>query len=331
MHLPLSLAVTTQGDKQVMVGDKILDYFPGQSLLTTIDVPVVSHVTRATTLKPYLGLLLRLDARSIALAASEMKLPRPDAYRAHEPMSIETLDPALLDALRRLVDLLDDPVLLPRLAPLVQQEIIIRLLTGPHGPQLRQLIGEDSASQQIASVVAWIKQNFTKAIRVDDLAANANMSPSAFRQRFHDITGMSPLQYQKQLRLQEARQLMLNQKKDAGQAAILVGYQSASQFTASTAASSAHRLTAISRISVCTAGRPGRRFGYVRFRAISSRCQRSMVSGGTMVATSVRIGRPSRAPRRARRRRSASDRRTRRPRSCSFSTRFSALSRPFGS
>src|SRR2546428_8276455 len=145
---------------------------------------------------------------------------------------------------------------------------------------------------KIASVVAWIKQNFTKAIRVDDLAANANMSPSAFRQRFHDITGMSPLQYQKQLRLQEARQLMLNQKKDAGQAAILVGYQSASQFTASTAASSAHRLTAISRISVCTAGRPCRRFGYVRFRAISSRCQRSMVSCGAIVATSAKIGRP---------------------------------------
>jgi AraC-like DNA-binding protein len=225
------LIVTTQGDKQIMVGDKILDYVPGQSLLTTIDVPVVSHVTRATTREPYLGLLLKLDARSIALAASELNLPRPDAYRAHEPISIERLEPALLDALRRLVELLDDPVLLPRLAPLVQQEIIIRLLTGPHGPNLRQLMMEESPHQQIASVVAWIKQNFSKPIRVDDLAANANMSISAFRQHFHEITGMSPLQYQKQLRLQEARQLMLNEKKDASQAAILVGYQSVSQFT----------------------------------------------------------------------------------------------------
>src|SRR5918999_944526 len=151
MCIPLSLVVTTQGDKQIMLGDKILDYVPGQSLLTTIDVPVVSHVTRATTSEPYLGLLLKLDARSIALAASELNLPRPDAYRAHEPISIERLDPALLDALRRLVDLLDDRVLLPRLAPLIQQEIIIRLLTGPHGPHLWNVTFEESSREQIAT------------------------------------------------------------------------------------------------------------------------------------------------------------------------------------
>jgi AraC-like DNA-binding protein len=228
---PLSLVVTTQGEKQVMVGDKILNYFPGQSLLTTIDLPVISHVTRATTREPYLGLLLKLDARAIALAASELNRPQPDRNHAHEPVSIERLDPALLDALRRLVELLDDPVHLPHLAPLIRQEITIRLLTGPHGPHLQQLVMEGSPSQQLARVVAWIKQNFTEAIRVDELAANANMSPSTFRQRFRVITGMSPLQYQKQLRLQEARQLMLNQNMDAGQAAIFVGYESASQFS----------------------------------------------------------------------------------------------------
>lgn len=151
---PLSLALTTQGDKRVLIGDKIFDYFPGQSLLTTIDLPAVSYVTRATTREPYLGLLLRLDARSIALAASEMKLPRPDRNDVHESVSIENLDPGLLDALRRLVDLLDDPLLLPRLALLIQQEIIIRLLTGPHGPHLRQLVADESPSQQISRVVA---------------------------------------------------------------------------------------------------------------------------------------------------------------------------------
>jgi AraC-like DNA-binding protein len=228
---PLSLAVTTQGEKQVTVGEKILNYVPGQSLLTTIDLPVLSHVTRATTREPYLGLLLRLDTRAIALAASDMKLPQADRHRVHEPISIERLDLALLDALRRLVDLLDDRVLLPRLAPLIQQEVIIRLLTGPHGPHLRQLMLKDSPSQQIARVVAWIKQHFTESIRIDDLAAIANMSPSTFREHFRDITGMSPLQYQKQLRLQEARQLMLNKHLDAGQAAGLVGYLSASQFS----------------------------------------------------------------------------------------------------
>jgi AraC-like DNA-binding protein len=227
----LSLALTTQGDKRVVAGDKILDYFPGQSLLTTIDLPVVSHVTRATKREPYLGLLLKLDTRTIAIAASEMNLPQLNRRRVHEPISIERLDPALLDALRRLVDLLDDPILLPRLAPLIQQEISIRLLMGPHGPHLRRLMMKESPSHQVAKVVTWIKQNFTEAIRVDDLAADANMSPSTLRQHFREITGMSPLQYQKQLRLQEARQLMLHQHVDAGQAASQVGYLSASQFS----------------------------------------------------------------------------------------------------
>lgn len=228
---PLSLALTAQGNKQVLLGERIFEYFPGQSLLTTMDLPVVSNVTRATMRKPYLGLLLKLDARAIALADSGMKLSQPDRTCGHEPVSVETLDPSLLDALVRLVDLLDDPILLPRLAPLIQQEVVIRLLTGPHGPHLRQLITEESPSQQIARVLIWMKQNFTKAIRIDELAAAANMSPSTFRQHFRDMTGMSPLQYQKQLRLQESRQLMLNQNLDAGRAASLVGYESASQFS----------------------------------------------------------------------------------------------------
>jgi hypothetical protein len=112
---PLSLAVTTQGAKQVLLGDKVLHNSPGESMLTTIDLPMVSHVTRATRREPYLGLLLRLDARSIALAVSEMKWSRSDEYTAPAPISIERLDPALLDALRRLIEVLDHPLLLPHL------------------------------------------------------------------------------------------------------------------------------------------------------------------------------------------------------------------------
>ena len=141
------------------------------------------------------------------------------------------LDDALLGALVRLVRLLEEPALVDRLAPLIQQEITIRLLTGPHGPQLQHLAANGSPSQQIAKAVAWLKQNFTRAIQVDDLAARVHMSPSTFRQHFRAITGTSPLQYQKQLRLQEARQLMLNQNVDAGNAGGLVGYESASQFS----------------------------------------------------------------------------------------------------
>ena len=127
--------------------------------------------------------------------------------------------------------LLEQPDLVPHLAPLIQQEITVRLLTGPHGPHLRHIVTVGSPSQQIATAVAWLKQNFIEAFRVDDLADRAHMSPSTFRQHFRSITGVSPLQYQKQLRLQEARQLMLNENHDAGSAAGQVGYESPSQFS----------------------------------------------------------------------------------------------------
>src|SRR5712691_1266474 len=196
----LGLGVVAQGHKQVLLGGESIDYGPGQSMLTTIDLPVVSHVTRASIREPFLGIMLTLDA-------------------------------ALLDASVRLVTLLDEPALIPSLAPLIQQEITIRLLTGPHGPQLRRLVTAGSPSQQIAKVVAWLKQNFVEALHGDDLADRAHMSPSTFRQHFRALTGLSPLQYQKQLRLQEARQLMLNQNLDASSAAGQVGYESASQFS----------------------------------------------------------------------------------------------------
>ena len=164
--------------------------------------------------------------------ASEMDVPRLSARATPiGPSRSKALDAALLDALVRLVKLLDEPALVPRLAPLIQQEITIRLLTGPHGPQLRRLVTAGSPSQQIAKAVAWLKQNFVEALHGDDLADRAHMSPSTFRQHFRALTGVSPLQYQKQLRLQEARQLMLNQNLDAGSAGGRVGYESASQFS----------------------------------------------------------------------------------------------------
>ena len=227
----LGLGVIAQGAKQVMLGDEVINYSPGRSMLTTIDLPVVSHVTQASVRKPFLGLLLTLDSRQIVQMASELDLPQPSRERAFRPVSIERLDEALLDALLRLVELLEEPALVPRLAPLIQQEVTIRLLTGRYGPQLQHLVAVGSPSQQIAKAVAWLKQNFTQVLHVDDLAARTHMSPSTFRLHFRAITGMSPLQFQKQLRLQEARQLMLNQSLDAGNAGGRVGYESASQFS----------------------------------------------------------------------------------------------------
>jgi transcriptional regulator GlxA family with amidase domain len=200
-------------------------------MLTTIDLPVVSHVTRASVREPFLGMMLTLDVRAIVQIASEMDAPRSRRDDVAGSISFNALDAALLDALIRLVSLLDEPVLAPRLAPLIQQEVIIRLLTGPHGSQLRRLVTAGSPSQQIAKAVAWLKQNFVETLHGDDLADRAHMSPSSFRQHFRALTGLSPLQYQKQLRLQEARQLMLNQNLDASSAAGQVGYESASQFS----------------------------------------------------------------------------------------------------
>jgi AraC-like DNA-binding protein len=226
----LGVGVVAQGRKQVLLGDETIEYGPNQSMLTTIDLPVISHVTRASGKEPFLGMMLTLDPRSILQLASEVELPRPNRDERYQSIAFETLDGRLLDAVVRLVSLLTEPVLIPQLAPLIQQEITIRLLTGPHAAQLRHFVKVGSPSQQIAKCVAWLKQNFVHPLSGDDLADRAHMSPSTFRQHFRALTGLSPLQYQKQLRLQEARQLMLNENLDAAAAAGRVGYESASQF-----------------------------------------------------------------------------------------------------
>jgi AraC-like DNA-binding protein len=227
----LGLGVIAQGSKQILLGDELLKCGAGQAMLTTIDLPVVSHVTQASASKPFLGMLLTLDARIVLQLASEMDLPQPAREPARPPISINRLDAALADALVRLVGLLAEPELVPKLSPLVQHEITIRLLSGPHGQHLLRLVASGSPSQQIARAVAWLKQNFTHEMQMDELAHRTHMSPSTFRQHFRAITGMSPLQFQKQLRLQEARQLMLNQSLDAGDAGGRVGYESSSQFS----------------------------------------------------------------------------------------------------
>jgi len=227
----LGLGVVAQGGKQVMLGSEVMDYGPGQSMLTTIDLPVVAHVTRASAREPFLGMMLTFDARAIVQLAADIEMSPLRKDEGYRSLSIEILDPTLLDALTRLLALLDEPALLPRLAPLIQQEITIRLLAGPYGRYLRQLVSAGSPGQQIAKTVVWLKQNFKRAMDVDELAVRAHMSATTFRQHFRTITGVSPLQYQKQLRLQEARQLMFNQNLDAGNAGARVGYESASQFS----------------------------------------------------------------------------------------------------
>jgi AraC-like DNA-binding protein len=227
----LGLAIAAQGGKQVMVGDQVLAYGAGQSLLTTVDLPVVAHVNQASLAAPYLGMLLTLDARALVQLATEMDLPPLPREQSPRAISLSPMEAPLIEAAIRLLQLLNQPALMSHLAPLIQQEIMVRLLTGPHGPYLRQLLATGSPSHQVARAMAWLKQNFRRDVLMDELAATAHMSPSTFRQHFRTLTGMSPLQYQKQLRLQEARQLMLHQDLDASSTAARVGYESASQFS----------------------------------------------------------------------------------------------------
>lgn len=175
--------------------------------------------------------MLTLDARSVLQIASEMDEPRPRREHTYRAISFEVLDGALLDPLVRLVKLLGEPALVPRLAPLIQQEITVRLLTGPHGVQLRHLVTTGSPGQQIAKAVAWLKQNFVEALKEDDLADRAHMSPFDLPTAFPCTHGRESAAVPKAIALQEARQLMLNENLDAGSAAVRVGYESASQFS----------------------------------------------------------------------------------------------------
>lgn len=226
----LGMALTVQGSKHVLLGDKDLSYGPGHALLTTMDLPVSYHITRATVTEPYLGIMLKFDRSLITQVASKVEAVRPSNKEAVEPIWIQRPEAPVLDAFHRLVSLLDEPALIPQLAPLIQQEIIVRLLTGTHGAYLRNVANAASPTQLIARAITWIRQNLAEEMRVGDLATHANMSLTTFRERFRSVTGMSPVQFQKMLRLQEARQLMLDQNMSGGRASALVGYESASQF-----------------------------------------------------------------------------------------------------
>lgn len=227
----LGLGLTLQGGKQVMVGEEVLTYDPGESMVTSVDIPVIANVTKASAAKPFLGMILRFDGAMVVQIAERLSLSQRMKDDGFRPVTVHALEVKILDALERLAGLVDEPCLIPTLAPLIIEEIVIRLLNGPHGLQLLHIVSAGSPSQHIAKSVEWLKLHFREALKVDDLATAACMSPSTFRQHFRSVTGMSPLQYQKQLRLQAARQMMLSQNVDASSAGGLVGYESSSQFS----------------------------------------------------------------------------------------------------
>ncbi|WP_459618237.1 AraC family transcriptional regulator [Bordetella sp. 2513F-2] len=227
-----SLAILAQGAKRVELGDEVYQYNTADYLLTSVDLPVASRVTLASSGTPYLCFSLDLDTRRIAELISQLGPPRAEAPLAdRRGLATARLERGLLQAVLRLAELLDTPADIPILAPLIEREIHYRLLTGPLGPRLRHIVLQGGPSHQISRAIEWLKQHYAQPLRIDHLAQLVNMSPSSLHHHFKSVTAMSPLQYQKQLRLHEARRLMLAEMLDAGAAAHRVGYESASQFS----------------------------------------------------------------------------------------------------
>lgn len=226
-----SLCIIAQGSKEVLLGDNRYQYDPFNYLLATLELPRISQVLEASKAQPYLSFRLELDPQlvsSVMVEAGHYTASRNLAdVRA---IDVSPLDANLLDAVVRLVRLLDSPAEAPILMPMITREIIYRLLIGDQGGRLRHLTIQGSYTPHIAKAVERIRQDFDQPLRIEQLAQELGMSVSGFHYHFKAVTAMSPLQFQKQLRLQEARRLMLGENLDAASAAYRVGYNDASHF-----------------------------------------------------------------------------------------------------
>jgi AraC-like DNA-binding protein len=227
-------ALILQGAKQLALGEQVIDYGPGEYLVTSVDLPVVGRFTRATPNEPALGFGMPLTAPAIAelllSTAAPLARPVPGRRAAVPALVVDRAPVELLDAVTRLLRLLDRPRDLPVLGPMVRREILWLLLSGPRGETIRQLGLADSNLAHISRAVQWIRDNTAERMRVDDLARRTGLSVSAFHRTFRAVTGSTPLQFQKQLRLQTARQLLTAGGSSVSQIAFKIGYESAAQF-----------------------------------------------------------------------------------------------------
>lgn len=225
-----SICMVVQGAKRVLLGNEAYVYNDHQYLITSVDLPTFFQVIEASKEKPLLGLKLTFDIQEVSQLLVDSNFPHHRAQKSAHGMATSEITLPLLTAFQRLIDLLDEEHDIPVLAPIIQKEIIYLLLVGEQGACLRQIAAAGSQSQQIARAIKWLKRNFTQQLHIDDLASQARMSTSTFHHHFRSLTALSPLQFQKQLRLQEARRLMLAERMDAANAAFQVGYESPSQF-----------------------------------------------------------------------------------------------------
>ena len=223
------VCLVLQGSKQVAMGTQSFSFGAGDSLLITADVPTVSQVTRASADAPYLSLVLELDPAVIADLAMQMKEEATIADGT--PVRVEPTDAEVADAALRLMRLLDRPASIPVLHAQLVRELHYWLLEGKHGAAIRRLGWPDGHARRVGRAVALLRAEFARPLSVDRLAATAGMSPSSFHHHFRAVTSLSPMQFQKQLRLIEARRLMMSEGRTASSAAFAVGYESVPQFT----------------------------------------------------------------------------------------------------
>src|SRR5258706_4604318 len=224
------VCVMAQGRKRMLLGDEAYIYDPATYIVASVDLPVMGCVVEATPGQPYLGIALRLEPKEIASILLQTRLP-PPATSPARGLYVARTDHALREAFLRLLRLLDTPEDIPTLAPLAEREILYRLLKGEAGWRLRQLAIAHTHSKRIATAIEWLKTQLAEPLLIAELAKSAGMSASSFHEHFRAVTAMSPLQYQKHLRLREARRLLLAEASDAATAAHRVGYESPSQFS----------------------------------------------------------------------------------------------------
>jgi AraC-like DNA-binding protein len=226
-----SLSLVVQGRKRVVLGAQTYEYGAGHFMLTSVNLPTIAQVLDGSESYPFLSILLKLDIATVKEVGAEVDLQgvRPGTVEAG--MAVGIMTPDLLDAIVRLAAFSDTPHDIPIMGKLVLREVVYRLLMGSAGAHLRQIAMLGSQCGRIASVIAWLREHYAEPIRIEELAEMAAMGVSTLHHHFSGITRMSPLQYQKHIRLHEARRLMLTEALDASTAAFRVGYESGTQFS----------------------------------------------------------------------------------------------------
>jgi AraC-like DNA-binding protein len=230
LHEP-ALGIVVQGRKRVMLAEEVYVYDRANFLVASVDLPVSAQVVEASPERPYLGFKLDLDMREVASLLLQAELAAPGEQASSRGIFLGVAGEPMMEAVLRLLRLLDAPGDIPALAPLFEREVIYRLLKSEQGWRVAQMCTVHTQAQRIGKAIGWLKKHFAEPLHIEAFARDVNMSPSSLHHHFKAVTAMSPLQFQKQLRLQEARRLLLAEGVDAATAGHRVGYESASQFS----------------------------------------------------------------------------------------------------